>query len=407
MEKKSIGSFLAALRKANGLTQEEVAQRLFVSNKTVSKWERDESSPDLALIPVLAEVFGVTCDDILRGERGEKEPGNEEKARIKAEKQMQRIFTHTINRFKSTSSIAAALTVLGIVCHFAVAYTYFTPLVAFGLGLAFLLASVVLEIMQLLRANAALQDGAMPGEGAISSATAFLLHRTAFAVFGFNVWALILLWPMVSAQGLDYVNSVLSLDAYRAQLPALLAICLAAAALAAYLARQWLGFGMDEKSMIAALSYKTGMTRRMAWMQGAFLLGVAALFFVPSMLYVWTGGSGSAIGGIVFLALLVVTFVVMAITFIRMLRGGKDRLERMVLLLLSIRNALFGAKIIGVFSSITVYVGISDPSPVLSYDVEGIPAALLQMVLITMVYCIIKYFMVSRQKGNEKAQAVS
>jgi len=66
MEKKTMGSFLAALRRANGMTQKELAERLNVSDKSVSRWERDDGAPDLALIPVIAEVFGVTCDELLR-----------------------------------------------------------------------------------------------------------------------------------------------------------------------------------------------------------------------------------------------------------------------------------------------------------------------------------------------------
>ena len=70
MEKKTMGSFIAALRRASGMTQKELAERLNVSDKSVSRWERDDGAPDLALIPVLAEIFGVTCDELLRGERG-------------------------------------------------------------------------------------------------------------------------------------------------------------------------------------------------------------------------------------------------------------------------------------------------------------------------------------------------
>ncbi len=69
MEKKTIGQFIAALRKANGMTQKELAEKLNVSDKAVSRWERDENAPDLSLIPVIAEIFGVTSDEILRGER--------------------------------------------------------------------------------------------------------------------------------------------------------------------------------------------------------------------------------------------------------------------------------------------------------------------------------------------------
>lgn len=45
MERKTIGSFIAALRKANGMTQKELADRLPVSDKAVSRWERDECAP--------------------------------------------------------------------------------------------------------------------------------------------------------------------------------------------------------------------------------------------------------------------------------------------------------------------------------------------------------------------------
>ncbi|MBR6634168.1 MAG: helix-turn-helix transcriptional regulator, partial [Clostridia bacterium] len=60
MERRTIGGFIAVLRKANGMTQRELAEQLNVSDKAVSRWERDECAPDLTLIPVLAEIFGVT-----------------------------------------------------------------------------------------------------------------------------------------------------------------------------------------------------------------------------------------------------------------------------------------------------------------------------------------------------------
>ncbi len=69
MEKKTMGSFIAVLRKANGMTQRELAEKLNVSDKAVSRWERDECAPDLSLIPVIADIFGVTADELLRGER--------------------------------------------------------------------------------------------------------------------------------------------------------------------------------------------------------------------------------------------------------------------------------------------------------------------------------------------------
>lgn len=69
MEKKTIGEFIGILRKAKGMTQQELADCLNVSNKAVSRWERGESAPDLTLIPVIAELFSVTTDELLRGEK--------------------------------------------------------------------------------------------------------------------------------------------------------------------------------------------------------------------------------------------------------------------------------------------------------------------------------------------------
>lgn len=56
---------LAKLRQKNALTQEQAAERLNVSPKTVSKWENGGSCPDIFLLPRIAEMYGVTVDDLL------------------------------------------------------------------------------------------------------------------------------------------------------------------------------------------------------------------------------------------------------------------------------------------------------------------------------------------------------
>ncbi len=74
MAKKSIGEFLSTLRKANGYTQQEVADKLGVSNRTLSSWETDRTVPDILILPAIADLYGVTADEILRGERLESIP---------------------------------------------------------------------------------------------------------------------------------------------------------------------------------------------------------------------------------------------------------------------------------------------------------------------------------------------
>lgn len=67
--KMSMGEFLATLRKANGYTQQEVAEKLDVSNRTLSSWETDRTAPDILILPAIADLYGVTVDEILRCER--------------------------------------------------------------------------------------------------------------------------------------------------------------------------------------------------------------------------------------------------------------------------------------------------------------------------------------------------
>ena len=66
MKKKSLGMMISSLRKENGLTQFELAEKMGVTDKAVSKWERDLSYPDVNSIPKLAEVFGVSVDELMQ-----------------------------------------------------------------------------------------------------------------------------------------------------------------------------------------------------------------------------------------------------------------------------------------------------------------------------------------------------
>lgn len=90
-----------------------------VSDKAVSRWERDESAPDITLIPVLADLFDVTCDELLRGERSSKESFKETPE--KKERRMNVLINKSRHRFYAFSLISAGLTGLGflfaVVCN--------------------------------------------------------------------------------------------------------------------------------------------------------------------------------------------------------------------------------------------------------------------------------------------------
>ena len=66
MKKQTFGEMISSLRKSNGMTQLELADKMGVTDKAVSKWERDLSCPDINSIPKLAEIFGISVDELIQ-----------------------------------------------------------------------------------------------------------------------------------------------------------------------------------------------------------------------------------------------------------------------------------------------------------------------------------------------------
>ena len=69
MDTVKIGKFIAELRRENHLTQEELGERLGVTNKTVSRWENGNYMPNIEMLQLLSEQFGVSINELLCGER--------------------------------------------------------------------------------------------------------------------------------------------------------------------------------------------------------------------------------------------------------------------------------------------------------------------------------------------------
>ncbi len=63
--KKSLGSILAELRKQNNMTQADLAEKMCVTDKAVSKWERDISCPNIETIQKLADFFNIPVNELL------------------------------------------------------------------------------------------------------------------------------------------------------------------------------------------------------------------------------------------------------------------------------------------------------------------------------------------------------
>ncbi|MBQ2668901.1 MAG: helix-turn-helix transcriptional regulator [Clostridia bacterium] len=66
---KTLGNRIAQYRREKSLTQEDLARTLNLSAQAVSKWENDQTCPDISLLPKLAEIFGITVDELLSGKK--------------------------------------------------------------------------------------------------------------------------------------------------------------------------------------------------------------------------------------------------------------------------------------------------------------------------------------------------
>ena len=68
MNLDNIGKFIKEMRKNKNLTQEELAEKLGVNNRTVSRWENGKNMPDISLYKPLCEVLGISIEELVNGE---------------------------------------------------------------------------------------------------------------------------------------------------------------------------------------------------------------------------------------------------------------------------------------------------------------------------------------------------
>ena len=140
----SIGEFLFILRKSKGMTQQEVADRLGVSNKTVSSWETGASCPDISLLPAIAELYGVTCDELLRGERA---PSGQPDNPARREKALGRLLAQYKNSAFYMTLVGIALYAAAVIVTLAVGCAALESLAAFFVGLLLLIAGILTVVL--------------------------------------------------------------------------------------------------------------------------------------------------------------------------------------------------------------------------------------------------------------------
>ncbi len=252
MEKKTMGSFLSALRRAQGMTQQEVADRLLVSNRAVSRWERDETVPDITLLPAIADLFGVTVDELLRGERRrtvelpptDAAPGSETGAKFRstpasaadaagespamprpaspdprALRGGRALCRREVARFETFLILAVALVVAGYVCLLGVTYGLERVYVGFAVFLLFCVGSVVLSLIAMLRLRDSLVElGNAMGDGSLCltpeewKRLLTVYVRGCFAAITAPVAGVVLSLPLVLYKKHSYIDQCFYMD---------------------------------------------------------------------------------------------------------------------------------------------------------------------------------------------------
>lgn len=213
MTKKSIGQFIAALRKANGMTQREVADRLNVSDKAVSRWERDECAPDLSLIPAIAEMYGVTCDELLRGERvldATQTEKSEVKIDKKVDKQLRALVNRALSNFKTLILISFALSMVGLICMFGISYGVYFPKIGFAVMLllevvAFVIAAIAVNKLKEKKTDNELFENA--DEDLVKKFNK-VLGEYSFVSFFTIISAIIISLPLLSPNTMGILHAV-------------------------------------------------------------------------------------------------------------------------------------------------------------------------------------------------------
>ncbi len=163
MDYKKTGEFLKSLRKANGLTQEDVANHLLVSPKTISRWECGDGLPDINIISDVASLYNVSVDEILKGERKIKEENLKEETIILKNKNRDKALVNSILKpfniyFIVSISISLFFLVLGFIVSF----------INYVVGIILLLCGIIVSTILLLIGRKVTKDKIIDNEDIIN-----------------------------------------------------------------------------------------------------------------------------------------------------------------------------------------------------------------------------------------------
>lgn len=153
MARQTIGEFLAAQRKLKGYTQSQVAEKLGISNRTLSAWEQGRSYPDILTLPALAELYGVAVEDIVNGEKISSENRTQVVEQEPSENPQINLLKNSLARYRAKLALITGLggigplllTVFFVICNYTSIYVIVAASAEFVILVILLIRLFMLE----------------------------------------------------------------------------------------------------------------------------------------------------------------------------------------------------------------------------------------------------------------------
>ena len=119
MNQEKIGKFILKLRKEKNMTQQELADKIGVTDRAISKWENGRGMPDLSLMKPLCEELGITINELISGEKLDKKEYKE-----KSEENIINTISYSDNKIKKTKTLFKAIVSILIIIFVSLAFMF-------------------------------------------------------------------------------------------------------------------------------------------------------------------------------------------------------------------------------------------------------------------------------------------
>ena len=148
MNQEAIGKFIAECRKEKGLTQVQLAEKLNITNRAVSKWETGKSCPDTSIMLELCSILGITVNELLSGERIIMENYQKKAEENLVELQDKKMKAQKM--YKTLTFVWGVITFLLTIAHLAINYCY-PDNHGTGMGTVILLIGLIMYTVYFLK----------------------------------------------------------------------------------------------------------------------------------------------------------------------------------------------------------------------------------------------------------------